>query len=136
MGPTEAARLTWQNVNLNDRELRLEGTQTKTGRPRVIPICDTLAAWLKACEDKPFWPASAVNDWKTVRRKAGFEKWCQDVLRHTAISHYFRRTGSYGQTAEQFGNSESIIKLHYQGRVTSQDTDRFYRLKPRRKPGR
>jgi hypothetical protein len=30
-----------------------------------------------------------------------------------AISHFFRKTGSYGPTAEQFGNSESIIKLHY-----------------------
>jgi hypothetical protein len=55
------------------------------------------------------------------------------VLRHTAISHYFRKTGSYNQTAEQFGNSEAIIKAHDQGRVTSEDTKRFYGLKPQRK---
>jgi hypothetical protein len=53
-----------------------------------------------------------------------------DVLRHTAISHYFRATGSYGRTAEQFGNSESIIKKHYQSRVSSKDTKRFYALRP------
>ena len=57
--------------------------------------------------------------------------WPHDVLRHTAISHYFRKTGSYGRTAEQFGNSEAIIKNHYQGRVTSEDTKRFYALLPR-----
>jgi hypothetical protein len=57
-------------------------------------------------------------------------------MRHTAISHYFRKTGSYGQTAEQFGNSEAIIKTHYQGRVTSEDTKRFYRLRPARKTAR
>jgi len=51
--------------------------------------------------------------------------------RHTAISHFFRKTGSYGLTAEQFGNSESIIKLHYQGRVSTEDTKRFYRLTPK-----
>ncbi len=45
-------------------------------------------------------------------------------------------TGSYGLTAEQFGNSESIIKLHYQGRVTSEDTKRFYMLKPLKSRGR
>ena len=56
--------------------------------------------------------------------------WVPDVLRHTAISHYFRATGSYGRTAEQFGNSEGIIKKHYQGRVGSADTKKFYALRP------
>jgi hypothetical protein len=56
--------------------------------------------------------------------------WVSDILRHTAISHYFRATGSYGRTAEQFGNSESIIKKHYQSRVSSKDTKRFYGLRP------
>jgi hypothetical protein len=51
-------------------------------------------------------------------------------MRHTAISHFFRLTGSYGRTAEEFGNSESIIKAHYQGWVTSQDTKHFCSLKP------
>jgi hypothetical protein len=58
--------------------------------------------------------------------------WPVDVMRHTAISHYFRQTGSYGQTAEQFGNSESIIKRHYQGRVSSEDTKAFYALAPKK----
>jgi hypothetical protein len=53
-----------------------------------------------------------------------------------AISHFFRKTGSYGLTAEQFGNSESIIKLHYQGRVTSEDIKRFYGLTPQTKEKR
>ena len=56
-----------------------------------------------------------------------------DVMRHTGCSHYFRKTGSYGQTAEQFGNSEPIIKGHYQGRVSSEDTKKFYALLPRKK---
>ena len=55
-----------------------------------------------------------------------------DVLRHTAISHYFRKTGSYGKTAEQFGNSEAIIKRHYQGAVNSKETKAFYRLLPKK----
>ncbi len=46
--PFEAARLTWDAVNFADREIRLEGWQTKTGQPRVVSICDTLLVWLKA----------------------------------------------------------------------------------------
>ena len=51
-------------------------------------------------------------------------------MRHTAVSHFFRATGSYGRTAEQFGNSETIIKNHYQGRVSSDEAERFYQLLP------
>ncbi len=141
--PFEAARLRWEQVNLDDGEIRLEANQTKTKRPRVVAICDTLAAWLKAYRGKPFFPSNWRRDFDTIKARAGYPKptkevpepkpWPEDVLRHTAISHYFRHTGSYGQTAEQFGNSESIIKLHYQGRVSTEDTKRFYRLKPHRR---
>ena len=64
------------------------------------------------------------------RSAEGINPWINDVMRHTAISHYFRKTGSYGLTAEQFGNSEGIIKNNYQGRVSSADTAKFYALRP------
>jgi integrase len=140
--PFEASRLTWQAVNLKDGEIRLEGRQTKTGTPRVITICDTLKAWLTEFEGKPFSPPNWRRDFDVVKRVIGYGRktkkhpdlkpWPVDVLRHTAISHYFRQTGSYGQTAEQFGNSEAIIKKHYQGRVNSEDTKAFYALLPKK----
>lgn len=142
--PFEASRLAWTAVNLEDREIRLEGNETKTGRPRVVAICDTLLGWLKAHKNKPFFPSNWRRRFDRVKLAAGFgtpddgdklelKPWPVDVMRHTAISHYFRKTGSYGQTAEQFGNSEAIIKDHYQGRVSSTDTQNFYTIKPKAK---
>ena len=141
--PFEAARLDWQAVNLDDKEIRLEAIQTKTGRARVVTVGDTLLAWLKAYKGKPFVPINRRRKFNAVKRLAGFgtpnrkhpdiKPWPVDVMRHTAVSHYFRHTGSYGQTAEQFGNSEAIIKNHYQGRVNSADTKAFYALRPSRK---
>jgi integrase len=156
--PWETRRLTWETVNLRDGEIRLDGSKTKTGRPRVIAISPTLKAWLQRHKDKPFFPSNwrrdfdalkaaagyGGRDWKTEAKTAKGKKraaerekperkpWPVDVMRHTAISHYFRNTGSYGQTAEQFGNSESIIKDHYQGRVNSKETRAFYRLLPQK----
>ncbi|HZR17968.1 MAG TPA: hypothetical protein VFE51_11665 [Verrucomicrobiae bacterium] len=130
--PTEASRLTWEAVNLKDREIRLEGNQTKTGRGRVVTICNTLHAWLTAHKDESFSPLNLGEKFQAAREAAGIKTWIPDVMRHTAISHYFRKTGSYGQTAEQFGNSESIIKAHYQGRVSSDDTKKFYALRPKK----
>jgi integrase len=144
--PWEAQRLTWLDVNLKDKEISLSGEQTKTGQGRVITICDTLLKWLKAHEGKPFFPANWRRDFDRVKSAAGFggrdneegklKAWPVDVMRHTAISHYFRQTGSYGRTAEQFGNSESIIKAHYQARVSSDDTKKFYRLMPGKRGGK
>ena len=140
--PFEAARLTWNQVNLTDGEIRLEGNQTKTGKGRVVAICPTLKAWLHAHKNKSFYPSNWRKDFDKVKLTAGFgtpdekntklKPWPVDVMRHTAISHYFRDTGSYGKTAEQFGNSEAIIKNHYQGRVNSEDTKKFYSLLPKK----
>ena len=142
--PFESARLTWDQVNLTDSEIRLKGTQTKTGKGRIVVIDKTLKAWLsryrKAGE---IYRSTYEADLRQIRASIGYgtkteeqpdlKPWVPDVLRHTAISHYFRLTGSYGRTAEQFGNSEGIIKKHYQGRVTSAETKMFYALRPKAK---
>ena len=139
--PFEAARLSWDQVNLVDGEIRLKGQQTKTGKGRIVEICPTLKAWLNRYKgiDEIYRPAFKWES-REVRAGIGYgeptkenpdsKPWVPDVLRHTAISYYFRSTGSYGRTAEQFGNSESIIKKHYQSRVSSKDTKRFYALRP------
>lgn len=151
--PAEAQRLTWETVNMVDGEIRVESQSSKTKRPRVMAIGKTLHAWLVAYTNKPFCPPNLRRDLDVLKVKAGYtgraaedqpdklKPWPSDVLRHTAISYFFRHTGSYGLTAEQFGNSEAIIKNHYQGRVSSEDTKKFYALRPgkphktaRRKP--
>lgn len=139
--PFETARLTWDQVNLTDGEIRLKGVQTKTGKGRIVSICKTLRAWLsRHRKSGEIYRSTYDLELKALRASIGYgakteeqphlKPWVPDVLRHTAISHYFRHTGSYGRTAEQFGNSEGIIKKHYQGRVSSADTKRFYALRP------
>ncbi len=145
--PFEAQRLTWSKVNLKDREMRLEASMTKTKEPRVVVICDTLAAWLGQHDGKAFYPVNWRKDFDLIKAEAGFGNndrlprrfrdtkltpWPDDVMRHTAISHYFRKTGSFGQTAEQFGNSEAIIKRHYKARVSSDETKAFYAIMPKK----
>ncbi len=141
--PFEASRLTWQAVNLADCEIRLEANQTKTKRARVVTIGPTLKAWLAAYQGKPFFPVNWRRHFDAVKDAAGFssrdgdgaKQWEPDVLRHTAVSHFFRDCGSYGRTAEAFGNSEAVIKAHYQGRVSTEETRAFYSILPAMKGG-
>jgi integrase len=139
--PFEAARLSWEQVNLGDREIRLRGQQTKTGKGRIVEVCPTLKGWLSRYKriDEIYRPAfdlwlrelrASIGYGEPTEENPDLKPWVPDILRHTAISHYFRKTGSYGRTAEQFGNSESIIKKHYQSRVSSKDAKRFYALRP------
>lgn len=134
--PSEASRLTWGMVNLNDNEIRLAASDTKTGRSRIVAIEPTLRSWLLSFKDKPFYPPSHKRDFTAIKKAAGLTPWTPDVLRHTSISHYFRLSGSYGRTAEFHGNSESVIKQHYQGRVSTEDTKRFYGLLPKKGGGK
>jgi integrase len=70
--PFEAARLDWEAANLKDREIRLEATQTKTGRARVVAVVDTLLAWLRAYKGKPFVPINRRRTFNAIKRLAGF----------------------------------------------------------------
>ncbi len=136
--PFETRRLKASAINLKDGEIRLEAADTKTGRKtgrgRIVWIDETLAAWLKAAGDEEIFPRNWRKRFDRVKLKMGYgvglKAWPDDVLRHTGISHYFRLTGSYGKTAEESGTSEAIIKKHYQGRVSSDETKKFYGLRP------
>lgn len=130
--PTEALR--FQSEQVRDGALRIEANQSKVRRSRTIDVDPVLTAWLALC------PAGApVSDpqkskllWGQLRAKARLSRWIPDGLRHTAISHYFRRCGSYGQSAEWAGNSEAVIKEHYQARTTAAETAKFWSLFPLR----
>ncbi len=133
--PTEALR--FRDEQLVDGHFRVEGRQSKTGEARTIEADPVLLAWLKvAGEGNASDPQKAKPLWKRFKAKAKIEDWIHDGLRHTAISHYFRRCGSYGLTAEWAGNSEATIKAHYAARTTTAESAAYWSLFPDRKSRR
>jgi integrase len=142
--PTEAQRLKWDKVNLKDGKIRVEAQSSKRKEARVITIGKTLSAWLKRYEDKPFAPANLRRDLEVIKRAAGYtgrgsrnaenklKPWPADVLRHTGVSHFFQQCGEYGRTAQWAGNSEEIIRKHYDACVSSADTKAFYAIMPKK----
>jgi integrase len=131
MRPFEASR--FRDQQIVNGQTRVESVQSKTGRPRTIDIDPVLAAWLRECPPGTvIAPKDSGRLWGELKRKARLPRWIPDGLRHTAISHYFRRSGSYGLTAEWAGNSESVIREHYQARTTAAESEAFWRLFPTR----
>jgi integrase len=128
--PFEVKRLSWDNVNLSDREIRVTAESAKTGKGRTVAINDTLAAWLERYKGQSFQVVNFDAKFPALKKAAGITTETKDTMRHTAISFYFRQCGSYGLTAEQHGNSEKIVREHYQGRVSTEQTKQFYGLFP------
>lgn len=125
--PTEAARMTWEQVNLIDGQIRLEASQVKTGSSRIVEINDTLRTWLEAYRSAP------IGYWQTTFRNivlASGVKWTPDVLRHTAATALLRIVGKYADVARELGNSEAILRKHYEGRMSSTDAQKIFALRP------
>lgn len=128
--PTEALRFDRRRVK--DGLVRLEATETKTAKPRVIEADPLFLAWLREWpRDTVPAPAGTRQSWARFLKLARV-RWIPDGLRHTAVSHFFRRCGSYGLTAEWAGNSEAVIKAHYQARTSAAETAAFWSLFPAR----
>jgi hypothetical protein len=130
--PTEALRFTDEQVR--DGCLRIPSAHSKTRDGRVIDIDPVLAAWLALCPEGPVSdPQNSKLLWRQFKEQARLERWIQDGLRHTAVSHYFRKTGSFGLCAEWAGNSEAVIREHYKARTTAAETATYWNLYPDRK---
>lgn len=130
--PTEASRLSFDQFK--DGELRIEGKQAKTGDARTVKVDPVLAAWLALGPREGLVgdPMVSRKLWSQFRANAGLSRWIPDGLRHTAVSHFFRRCGSYGLTAEWAGNSEAVIREHYQGRTTAAESADYWTMFPDR----
>lgn len=130
--PMEAIR--FQDAWLVDGRVRIDKADSKTGQGRTFDADPVLMAWLKVCGDGPVAdPQKSKLLWGGLKETARLNRWIPDGLRHTAVSHFFRRCGAYGLTAEWAGNSEGVIKAHYQARTSTQDTAAFWNLYPDRK---
>jgi integrase len=128
--PTEAERLEWTQINFTDAEIRLEGEQTKTGSSRVIEINPTLRAWLEAYRHAPL--GFSRRSFRRIVEASGVT-WTKDVLRHTSATAHLRVLTSYADVARHFGNSETVLKRHYEGRMSSADAQKLFALRPMKK---
>lgn len=132
--PKEAVRVRGDQPRLLEGELRIDPGQSKTGSSRTITLPDVAVAWLKVCPaGETFDWTHNVKHWKALKKMAKITSWPHDGLRHTAISYFFRAGGSYGLTAEWAGNSEGVIKRHYQGRVSTRESNVYWNLYPDRR---
>jgi integrase len=128
--PDEMDRITWRNIDLDDRIVTLGADIAKTRSKRHVEISDNAIEWLRPHALKKTEIGIGRYDFDAVRKLAGLKKWGVDILRHTAISHHLTAHQHEGKTALWAGNSPTIIQKHYKGLVKRQDAEAFWNIIP------
>ncbi|NBO22508.1 hypothetical protein EBU94_04100 [bacterium] len=138
--PTEASFLNSQNIDLENNQILISRSISKVRRGRTFDLNLPLLNWLK--QYPTFYKVNYRKRMDKIKQLAGFlstdekEKtkvWESDICRHTAITFFLAKNNyQYGYAANQFGNSESVIRSYYESfkRPSKSDVDRFYNILP------
>jgi integrase len=155
--PTELARITWDNIDLEAGTITIGAKIAKMRQRRIVDmVCVTqkdrerkehtlpanLLAWLMphAVKKTPIRGANWRKDFDAVKEAAGWgtksdekpnlKPWTQDMMRHTAISNHLAYFQHEGKTATWAGNSPDIIQRHYKGLVKQSEAVEFWGILP------
>ena len=155
----EMARLRWKHLQKESTWLFLNQGITKTYEGRSTPIPKAVASYLerhrpengddgfifKGCRDDAVKgmsaEAEARRDVNRVSRlnvrlnrlKKAVRKhfpWPSNALRASALSYRSQATGSTDRTAEEMGNSKTILKRAYQELTTEADAKAWFTTDP------
>jgi site-specific recombinase XerC len=100
---------------------------TKTSLQRQVKMEPNLVAWLKRYPLQI--PRNMAKKISALRELQGM-KGRKDVTRHTYVSMHVSAFDSIGQTSQQAGNSEAMIKRHYLNVVSKDEALRYWRIAP------
>lgn len=131
----ECERLTWDNIDFEDKTIILTKADAKTfgRRPEMQP---NLVAWLKWFNEK--YPQYPLIPKKLVYIKRIFKKslklecgWLKNGLRHSAASYTLGGIKKdYSYLEANFGNSRQMLQQHYINFPSKDEALKFWSILP------
>jgi len=141
--PNECKLLKWENIHIEERQITVLATTSKTRETRNVSIESTLEHWLKnysGCKEGFIVEQKSYRtQMEKLRVHLGYkvrgknpdgDVWHVDICRHTFSSYWLQKYNDRGHLAEQLGNSIKMIKKHYKQVVKNSDTDKFWSILP------
>ena len=108
--------------------IRITREIAKDRRSRQFKIPPNLAAWLKKYAPQPKMAKMGTKEtYCAIRERFEIP---YEGLRHTGISAHVSKHDRFALAAEQFGNSEKVIRESYFSRMTPAEAEEFYRIYP------
>ena len=107
--PHEVARLTWAQVDLQEKAIYILPQHSKTGGARRVTIHRPLQRILRK-HQQPETARICPANW--LRHAAGWgsdRKWPQDALRHTFASYHLSHFRSYAELQVEIGHRDATL---------------------------
>lgn len=132
--PEEAAKTSWDNIDLDKATCRIDESATKVRYRRIVKLTPACVAWLRLAQKigspLPISEQNLKRYRKKLRVAIGLQAWPQDITRHTAASHIVASSQNYAETAINLGTSEDELRTHYVDLVPKENGTKFVNLMP------
>lgn len=131
--PAEVRRLSWQDVDWEERVISIRPTHSKTGGCRHVTLTPALETWLKEYgiqQEGSICPPNWERRWKELRQTALPQGWQQDVLRHTYASYHAKHWHDFNLLQTEMGHrSARLLQTRYLSMrgITAAHASRFWK---------
>jgi integrase len=127
---SEILALTWEEVDLCERTITVQGRKAKTRQRRIVTISDNLRDWLALTpageQTGPVWKQGF---WGWYNRRLALDV-PRNALRHSFGSYHYALHKNENRTAAEMGNSPSMVFRHYRAVVTPLAAKAYWQLSP------
>ena len=116
--PREVRRLTWRDIDTEEKIITVRSQCSKTGGVRQVeipPVLNRLLITHKSQNTSHICPTDWQRRWRKIRDNSGFrERWVQDVLRHTDASYHAKRFKDLPRLQLNMGHYDvSLLRSRY-----------------------
>ena len=117
--PHEVRRLTWRDIDTEEKTITVRSQCSKTGGVRQVEIPPVLNRLLithsRELNKEKICPPNWQRHWRKIRDNSGFRgRWVQDVLRHTYASFHAKNYADLPRLQLNMGHRDlSLLRSRY-----------------------
>lgn len=116
--PREVRRLTWRDIDTEEKTITVRSQCSKTGGVRQVeipPVLNRLLITHKSENTSHICPTDWQRRWRKIRDNSGFRgRWVQDVLRHTYVSFHAKNYADLPRLQLNMGHHDlSLLRSRY-----------------------
>ena len=117
--PREVRRLTWRDIDTEEKTITVRSQCSKTGGVRQVEIPPVFNRLLithsRELKEEKICPTDWQRRWRKIRDNSGFRgRWVQDVLRHTYASFHAKNYADLSRLQLNMGHrDQSLLRSRY-----------------------
>jgi integrase len=129
----EAVKLSWSNINLEDRVVEVPSSIAKKARFRMNELPANAVSWLQAIKDERKTGLIMKSNWKNLLRSAirfAHISYKQNALRHSFCSYAIAADWRIDKVVAMMGHTDKpdVIHAHYKDVTSKKTAERWWAI--------